>query len=120
VLEIRREQMRLFEVVCRKGFQDRLLAKLLRNTTFERGWLEAQIARGVAAAPAFELTMGGDIASMIETTCRHIPGGFPEIDPTNLPVPALAILRTRGMPASSKLERYRIWAAGWDGEREWR
>ncbi|MBL8175828.1 MAG: hypothetical protein JNK48_14225 [Bryobacterales bacterium] len=120
MLVIRREQMRAFEGARRQQFEETLLPRLYAGGRADRRWLEAQIGLGIEAGRAFGLVLEWEVASLIEITCAYIPGGFPENDPAKLPVPALAVLLTRGLDTGVKLERYRKWASEWDGEKVWR
>jgi hypothetical protein len=118
MLIIRDEQMRVFEAAQRAGFVQRMAARLAAACGGERDWIERNIAQGIAAARHFGLEGEPEVAEFIEITCRHLPDGVPALPPTRAhwPVPALAILCAYGMAPSVKIERYRHWAAAWDGE----
>ncbi|MCU1258410.1 MAG: hypothetical protein JWO80_1295 [Bryobacterales bacterium] len=108
--------MRLFEAARLRDFEQRMLKILLPKVDRDESWLRNQVHLGVQAARHFGLEAEPDVATFIEATCQHIPGGLNEADPRKLPVQALAILTTYGTESATKAERYRNWASSWDGE----
>lgn len=105
---IRPDQIKIFEEVLREDFEERLIRHLqtCMPDVKSTAWLESQIGRGIREAANFDLQSERDIAAFIDVTCTVL-GGFPE---GALPRQALAILRSYGADAGSKIDRYKEWA----------
>jgi hypothetical protein len=107
MLTIRLEQIKALELHAVHQFRKRLRVHLSGILVPEID-LDRLIERGLSDAPKFYLTAERDVARFVEITGLYL-GGFPV---GNLPVPALAILMSYGMPASEKLCHYVTWARG--------
>lgn len=105
MITIRSEQMQVFEFDAVSQFKRRLRLHLSATLAPDVD-VDRLIERALSDAPTFYLTAEKDVARFGEITGRVL-GRFPD---ENLPVPALAILKSYGMQASEKLDRYLAWA----------